>query len=268
MSEGDYVLGTRDDEVERLGLQHRVWRGRVLEGWRRTGIAPGMTVIDVGAGPGFAATDLAGIVGPTGRVIALERSTHFLTALRARAGRLGLANIDPVDHDVSASPFPVAGADASWCRWLLSFVADPAATIAHIATSLKSGGIALFHEYADYATWRLMPPDPLHERFRTLVMQSWRDAGGEPDIALAMPRWLADNGLEIIAARVLGEIVAPTDFSWQWPRAFMATNAVRLNELGYIGEEEVSPMAELLDRVDPTARMMTPLVAEFICRKR
>ena len=34
MSDGDYVLGTQDDEVQRLGLQHRVWRGRVLEAFR------------------------------------------------------------------------------------------------------------------------------------------------------------------------------------------------------------------------------------------
>ena len=33
----DYLLGTRDDEIERLGLQHRVWRPQVLACWRRAG---------------------------------------------------------------------------------------------------------------------------------------------------------------------------------------------------------------------------------------
>ena len=30
-AERDYVLGTHDDEVMRLGLQHRVWRPRALD---------------------------------------------------------------------------------------------------------------------------------------------------------------------------------------------------------------------------------------------
>src|SRR6266571_4712358 len=32
--ERDYVLGTHDEEISRLGLQHRVWRPVVLECWR------------------------------------------------------------------------------------------------------------------------------------------------------------------------------------------------------------------------------------------
>ena len=44
--ERDYLLGTHDAEVERLGLQHRVWRPRVLDAWRRAGITVGSTVIE------------------------------------------------------------------------------------------------------------------------------------------------------------------------------------------------------------------------------
>ena len=72
------VLGTHDEEIARLGLQHRVWRPTVLECWQRAGIGRGNRVIDVGAGPGFATLDLAEIVGPTGEVLAAERSSRFL----------------------------------------------------------------------------------------------------------------------------------------------------------------------------------------------
>ena len=54
MTERDYVLGTHDEEIARLGLQHRVWRPTVLECWQRAGISRGNKVVDVGAGPGFA----------------------------------------------------------------------------------------------------------------------------------------------------------------------------------------------------------------------
>ena len=76
--ERDYVLGTHDQEVARLGLQHRVWRPTVLECWRNAGITTGWRVVDVGAGPGYATVDLAEIVGPTGEVLGIDCTTAFL----------------------------------------------------------------------------------------------------------------------------------------------------------------------------------------------
>ena len=86
MTEKDYVLGTNAEEISRLGLQHRVWRPRALDAWRRAGFRAGQVILDIGAGPGYAALDLAEIVGPTGKVIALERSRcpHGVTFRAAR----------------------------------------------------------------------------------------------------------------------------------------------------------------------------------------
>jgi SAM-dependent methyltransferase len=268
MSDRDYVLGTDEDEMERLGLQHRVWRARVLDGWARAGIGPGETVLDVGAGPGFATTDLAELVGPEGRVIALERSRRFLTAIDARAARLRLQNVEAREQDVSETEFGEAVAGAAWCRWVLSFVADPTRTVRHIAQALRPGGVAIFHEYADYGAWRTMPPIPEVDRFRTLVMRSWRDAGGEPDIALSLPAFLAAAGMEVIGIRPLIAIVGRGDLMWRWPAAFMAVNAARLHALGYVEAEEASRFARALDKAGEGTLMITPLVAEIIARRR
>src|SRR5205085_7389357 len=84
MSEKDYVLGTHDEELLRLGLQHRIWRPVVLDCWQKAGITVGSSVLDVGAGPGYATTDLAEIVGPAGKVVAVERSSNFVRTLKER----------------------------------------------------------------------------------------------------------------------------------------------------------------------------------------
>ncbi|HEX8623414.1 MAG TPA: methyltransferase domain-containing protein [Allosphingosinicella sp.] len=267
MSERDYVLGTHDEEVERLGLQHRVWRPHMLDAFRRAGIGPGATVVDVGAGPGFASMDLAEIVGPSGRVLAVERSRRFLDSLVERARRLGLAHVEAIEQDVSESGLGEAVADASWCRWVLSFVADPLRTVGHVAAALKPGGRAVFHEYLDYAAWRTLPPDPDVERFRTLVMKSWREAGGEPDVALHLPGWLAEAGLEIVEMRPLVHLVRKGDFIWEWPASFMASGAGRLAALGYVDAEEAERLATALDRLPEGSWMTTPLVLEVIARK-
>src|ERR1700756_4827918 len=92
-TERDYVLGTHDEEIARLGLQHRVWRAVVLKCWQRAGITVGKRVLDVGAGPGYATVDLAEIVGPTGEVVALERSNKFVSAMKERVRVRGLTNV-------------------------------------------------------------------------------------------------------------------------------------------------------------------------------
>ena len=79
----DYVLGTHDEEIERLGLQHNVWRPRAMAAWQRGGFTVGQTLIDVGCGPGYATLDLAELVGAHGRIVAVDRSRRFLDTLDA-----------------------------------------------------------------------------------------------------------------------------------------------------------------------------------------
>ncbi len=88
-SEKAYVLGTHDEELARLGVQHRAWRERALGAWRRGGIGPGSTVLDVGCGPGYASLDLAELVGSGGRVVAVGKSARFLDALNTMSKARG-----------------------------------------------------------------------------------------------------------------------------------------------------------------------------------
>src|SRR5256885_6535274 len=99
-TERDYVLGTHDEELERLGLQHRVWRSIVLNCWQRAGITVGKRVLDIGAGPGYAALDLAEIVGPTGQIVAVERSGNFVAAMRETCRARGITNLKAHELDL------------------------------------------------------------------------------------------------------------------------------------------------------------------------
>ena len=263
MSDGDYLLGTRDEEVSRLGLQHRLWRAEMLRGFRSAGFAGGQTLLDIGAGPGFATADLAEWVGPTGTVIAVERSPHFLDVLRAR----NLPNVEVRAADLTEDDLGEGIADGAWTRWVLAFLPEPAPVVARIARALRPGGVAVFHEYLDYAAWRLLPPDATQEHYRSLVIKSWRDSGGDPDAAQALPRQLADAGMEVVSVRPMVEAITMHDPLWQWPASFVATNAYRLHELGYCSKDEADGFATLLDRQRPDTRMLTPLVAEVIARK-
>src|SRR4051794_22455753 len=138
--EKDYVLGTHDEEVARVGLQHRVWRSVVTQCWERAGITHGWRVIDCGAGPGYATADLAEMVGPTGAVVAIERSAHFLEVARDRCRKRGLENVEFREADLMEVSLGNLGYDASWCRWVASFVSSPKKLVENIAGALRPGG--------------------------------------------------------------------------------------------------------------------------------
>jgi SAM-dependent methyltransferase len=268
MTERDYVLGTHDAELERLGLQHHVWRPHALDAWQRAGITVGQTVVVVGAGPGFATQDLAEIVGAGGRVVAVERSGRFLAALRARTTAMGLRNIDTIEADLLDAGLPAMAADAIWCRWVLCFVADPRTALRRMLAMLNEGGVAVFHEYADYRAWRLAPRGPSLERYVEAVMVSWRATGGEPDIALDLPAWLTAEGFKV-DVRPIVYAVPSSSFVWQWPVSFIETGSERLVELGFLTAGEAAAVRrEVADAARaPGTLMITPTVLEIIARR-
>src|SRR6266550_2583492 len=150
----DYVLGTHTEELARLGLQHRVWRPVVLDCWQRAGLTVGKRVLDVGAGPGYATVDLAEIVGPTGEIVALERSQNFIRAMKAACRARSLPNVKIQQVDLMTDKLPSGDYDFTWCRWVVSFVSDPGLLIRKLARVMPKGSLSIFHEYGHYDTWR------------------------------------------------------------------------------------------------------------------
>ncbi|HEY4942467.1 MAG TPA: class I SAM-dependent methyltransferase [Rhizomicrobium sp.] len=264
-----YVIGTQNSEIERLGVQHRVWRASVLDFWRLGGLTQGMTVIDAGCGPGHAALDLAEIVGPGGRVIALERSRRFLDALEERAARRGLANIQTIETDLADFDWSSLSADLLWCRWVLAFVNDPKSIVHGMAYALKPGGAALLHEYYDYAAWRLAPCSEAFETYVARIVARWRASGGEPDIALALPGLLAAADLKVEMARPVVFAARMTDFASRWPMGFAREYLPSMIESGDVSAAEGTALEQLLAayEADANALVITPGVLQIVARK-
>jgi SAM-dependent methyltransferase len=265
-AERDYVLGTHDEEIERLGLQHRVWRPRVLDAWRRAGFSAGQTLLDVGAGPGYATLDLAEIAGPAGRVVALERSRRFLDALEENRRRRALGNIETREIDLDDGVWPDLAADGAWCRWIFAFVKRPKSLLERLSRALRPGAALVVHEYFDYSTWRLAPPTPEIEEFVRLVMESWRAGGGEPDIGLRLPRWLDETGFALRSLRPFVDVVAPADDIWRWPAAFLDVGLRRLVDLGHLDDARARAIAAAFAarEREPDTFMITPAVIELV----
>jgi len=269
-SQTDYVLGTHDDELTRLGIQHKAWLPAAQEAWKVAGIGSGQTVLDLGSGPGYATLDLAELVGPTGQVIAIDKSERFLGALEAERRRRNLDQIKIVRSDLDNGDFPDVAADAAWGRWVFAFLTQPRQVLARVTSVVRPGGVIVIHEYFNYSTWQPTRPSAEHKRFVEAVTASWRDNGGEPNIALPLLDWLEDLNFELRRAHPIINVVEPGHPKWEWARSFLKVGRERLVELGYLTQEQSQLIwkAFLAFEAMPGARMITPAVMEIIAVKQ
>jgi len=104
---------------------------------RTLGVAPGQTVADLGCGPGFWALPLAEIVGPTGRVAALDASPRMFELLARQNPPPWL---DMVEAELPETGLPDAWADWVWLAFVFHEVEPPQALAAESLRILKPGG--------------------------------------------------------------------------------------------------------------------------------
>jgi len=112
-------------------------------------VSEGMTVLEPGPGMGFFTLELARLVGPAGRVIAVDVQSRMLTALRRRASRAGLAGRIET-RQVSDDALGVADL-AGRVDFVLAFamvheVPDAERFLADVSTAMKPGAKLLLCE--------------------------------------------------------------------------------------------------------------------------
>jgi SAM-dependent methyltransferase len=157
-----YFLGHSEAEIERLALQSAFYRQTTQAALRRAGLAAGMRVLDIGSGGGDVSLIAAELVGPSGFVLGIDRSAEAVAAASARVESLGLRQVrfavSELDAFATAVPF-----DALIGRFVLMYMADPAATLRSLARHLRPDGIVMFEEM-EMRSARGYPDAPLFQR--------------------------------------------------------------------------------------------------------
>jgi arsenite methyltransferase len=103
-------------------------------------IADGSVVADIGAGAGFFTIQLAGRVGPNGKVYTTDIQRQMLEAIRRRVQREGLKNVETRQATESDQNLPAGALDAVLIVDTYSEVGDPVPFLRNIARALKPNG--------------------------------------------------------------------------------------------------------------------------------
>ena len=103
-------------------------------------LAPGQTVLDLGAGAGIDAFVAREIVGENGRVLGVDMTPEMVTKARANARQMGYENVEFRLGEIEALPVETGTVDVVISNCVLNLVPDKGAAFAETFRVLRPGG--------------------------------------------------------------------------------------------------------------------------------
>lgn len=233
-------------------------------------LRPGLSVLDVGCGPGTITVDLARAVAP-GRVLGIDPAPDAVDAARAEARARGVDTVEFAVGDVYALDLPDASVDVVHAHQVLQHLADPVAGLVEMRRVCRPDGLVAARD-ADYGAMTWFPADHRLERWNELYRRQARANGGEPDAARHLLAWAHRAGFTSVAASASVWCFAePSDRAWwggQW--ADRVTGSRLGDQLVDNGAATRAELAELADAwrrwAEHPDAWFAVLHGEIVCR--
>ncbi|TFH86294.1 methyltransferase domain-containing protein [Billgrantia azerbaijanica] len=209
--------------------------------FRAGAIQPGDRVLDLGAGAGVDSLIASRLVGPDGRVFALDLTAAMTRKLKEMAVEQGIGNLGVIQASAERLPLPDASVDSITSNGALNLVPDKRRAIAELFRVLRPGGRL---QLADVVIHRPVSVD-CHEDPRLWVECVVGATVKEDLLAL-----FAEAGFENI------EVVGRHDYFAMSPsaqtREIAASFGAHTIELGMRrAAEPPSPLSRWRHRLDP-----------------
>ncbi len=173
-------------------------------------LEPGLSLLDVGCGPGTITVEFADRLG-VGRVVGLDASAEVIGRATAEFSR---DNLNFTPGDAYALPFEDGSFDIVHAHQTLQHVADPVAMLREMRRVATPGGIVAARD-VDYAGTIWYPRIPGLDLWLDLYEQVHRSNGGEPDAGRHLKAWAREAGLqEVTTSASIWNFSNSTDREW------------------------------------------------------
>ncbi len=263
-----YVLGYRQAEQERLQQQAQQLAHESSWLFDQIGVAGGARVVEIGCGPHGCLDLLSERVGPSGRVVGIERSAEAVALARTLVAQRNLGNVDVVQADARDTGLPRASFDLATLRLVLVNVPQPAQIVAEAAALVRPGGWVAFHE-ADYVSHVCDPPLDAWSRLLGLLETYSEMNGIDPFIGRKVPRMLREAGLADVRVNPIIQVYPPGHGRRNVLLDFSENLSERLVARNLIGEGELAGLKADLSRhlADPGTLVVSHLYLQVWGRK-
>jgi ubiquinone/menaquinone biosynthesis C-methylase UbiE len=103
-------------------------------------LSSGQSVLDIGCGPASDTLALADLVGPTGRVVGIDRDAGMIAAANDRAASAGATNVEHLHVNAVVLPFQDNSFGSCRSERVFQHLPDPSRVLAEVTRVLKPGG--------------------------------------------------------------------------------------------------------------------------------
>ena len=170
-----------DKEVERLRNQALISWGKEARNLRWMGLDEGMSILELGSGPGFVTEALAKLV-PSGEVVALEIDPVLIERAEAYLKGKAGGNWRIVKGDAMSTGLPDESFDFVYARYLFQHLPDPTGAAKEALRVLKPGGKLVVFDIDDDLTI-FDPPGgpeikPIDDRLSAAMREEQASKGG------------------------------------------------------------------------------------------
>lgn len=255
----EYVLKLSEAELARYRFMAEAAAVMESDLWTAAGVVESAVVADVGCGPGAMSVVMARIVGPTGRVVAIDGNADTVEAARAAAAEAGVDNVSVDVGDARETGVAPASVDVVMIRHVLAHNGGlEQAIVAHAAGLVRPGG-AVYLADIEIESFRMQPADPdlvdINDRYK-----QWHDQqGNDLSVGLRLGELLAGAGLERIEHHGRYQIMAAPPGSR--PPSWAARTA--LVEAGVATPDDVERWSAAFERYDTAQERPTMFVPLF-----
>jgi ubiquinone/menaquinone biosynthesis C-methylase UbiE len=200
-------------EIERLAAQARLGWDKEARTLAWFGLQDGMSVLEVGSGPGFITAQLLALL-PHSHITCLEIDPSLITKAQHYLHDKGGERVRFVEGSVMATALADNQFDVAYARFLFQHLPDPLGAAQEIRRLLKPAGKLIIHDIDDEIFGLFEPPLPV----LALVIEKFGEAqaarGGNRRIGRQLWSILAAAGfssldLELLASHSGTVGVAP-----------------------------------------------------------
>jgi arsenite methyltransferase len=222
-------------------------------------LQPGLSVLDVGSGPGYMAMELARRVGPAGKVTGVDINAEFVAGASERARENNLA-MEFVRSEFPPLPFPDGSFDRVLCKNVLEYVDSAGATVAEMARVARKGGIVVAID-SDWDMLALDLPEQVMERSERIIAAAKAVALKEPKIGRRLYGLFREAGLNDVKA----EIFAVTDTTGRYSTTFNVSLSRYAKDSGGVTAAEIEAWLGDIRRAIESGRYFVVL-PQFVVR--
>ena len=173
----------------------------------------GLSVLDVGSGPGTITSDFARLVAP-GPVLGLDRAPEVVAAATALAREQHLANLSFDTGDVYNLDFPDGSFDVVHAHQVLQHLTDPVEALREMRRVAKPGGIVAVRD-ADFHGMSWYPQLPELDEWMELYQKVARHNQAEPDAGRRLLHWARAAGFTDVTPSTASWLYAtPEQRAW------------------------------------------------------